>query len=1379
MNGDEKEEAQRPRPLSGGIWTLFSWLRRSERSSSSDSLSSVGSARTAASFDFLAPGNCDFTSTPIVLTTPIPPSETYKKRLQERNLRRQRDRDITLHRKYGLVREFGSGYDGFSLPPVRRVFDSPVSRQNRERRATSECLQRRAAYVPGKRRAPLPPAITTSATLPRSYKRKRPAPKPPVKSAVKENKDQQIHHSTRMNSNPRPVEKINPDIELFSSKTEKCDKSDKKATNSKDTKSKTDKNFLKHIFENRKRNSAIETPTLRLLPSISELDKQAAEIIEHNKLRHNRNSVLDENLGNSQNSSTSYEINTWFCTSCLRKYDSSVNSCNYCLPENKHISKNADRDGLKQSSPRSSIYTQTNSNGESATSSQSSMDERKILKELLKEMKDSLPKKHKNKANMITETPTLRIGSTVDEAYKDLMSQPSSSSDLRLNNMVNDDKKCSEASSSNRISITSLLSESQGNSGRYVVNQNIASSSKSSDISNKNVIHHKVTLAFEDRVNFEKTSSKIPVHSQPSTSRDNPKEKYKIVEHSPDVARNRKTDKPIENVQMKNSNIMKNTSNNKSELSSLSTKTNENKELTNNLRISNEKFNSILERRETEFRDKVPEATTNNESQLLSSAVKTNVSTESPITKPTPPKMLFLNFPITNAVVVNSVTVVTSPSNNKSSETQKELSMKNVENHSTSLSASKAPNETQSSNKAAQLKSLPQPTISSQTPAQSKADPVKSTTASVISVKPESNLHTPLKISTLLNPFYTPRLPVIKEDKKPGPDDGEIEKQQRTDLNIVKNNNIHQEENKLKISSQPSAPSISQLKEKHKQNDTREPLQKEAVKTETTSKHITTNMILNKQEVLPSTSGCSKSVTNNSNSNEDKLDQYDRRRHLIQQLEQSIAKGDETAAAEAAAKLAKLRLSCSVLSFSSQIIGESSNQNGRVSENVGLKQNKTELQTGKKSDQNVLQTPKEVDQVCIKDTRLKTNETVQKTSDGEELPKKDVVQLNVKSESNLTNPPHAYEPSSSTTKPASGDILPIEVWVEDKQAARGPIRLRISRQATMADLRRQAEHSLGLASQLQRWIIGRTLCTDDATTIVSVAGPDLKAPFYLCLVQSETNEKAATEAIGGENDTKNDNTSNQNGEFYTELMKLEKQSLVPNIEPFECGVCMEECAAGAGVVLRECIHTFCRECLSDVVQHSQEPVVSCPAMGCSGVLQEREIRNIVSPEEYERWLARSLAAAECGTRNAFHCRTRDCTGWAFCDPGVRRFPCPVCKHTNCVQCQAIHEGETCEQYQVKLREAVAAAEINKDDEGTQSLINSLIARGEALECPECKAIITKKWGCDWVKCSACKTEICWVTKGRRWGPGGRGDTSGGCRCGVDGQRCHPSCGYCH
>lgn len=40
-----------------------------------------------------------------------------------------------------------------------------------------------------------------------------------------------------------------------------------------------------------------------------------------------------------------------------------------------------------------------------------------------------------------------------------------------------------------------------------------------------------------------------------------------------------------------------------------------------------------------------------------------------------------------------------------------------------------------------------------------------------------------------------------------------------------------------------------------------------------------------------------------------------------------------------------------------------------------------------------------------------------------------------------------------------------------------------------------------------------------------------------------------------------------------------------------------------------------------------------------------------------------------------------------------------------------------------------------------------------MNCPHCKIVIMKKTGCDWLQCSVCKTEICWVTKQARWGPG--------------------------
>ena len=41
--------------------------------------------------------------------------------------------------------------------------------------------------------------------------------------------------------------------------------------------------------------------------------------------------------------------------------------------------------------------------------------------------------------------------------------------------------------------------------------------------------------------------------------------------------------------------------------------------------------------------------------------------------------------------------------------------------------------------------------------------------------------------------------------------------------------------------------------------------------------------------------------------------------------------------------------------------------------------------------------------------------------------------------------------------------------------------------------------------------------------------------------------------------------------------------------------------------------------------------------------------------------------------------------------------------------------------------------------------------GEAMNCPKCKIIVQKTDGSDWIRCRMCRTEICWATKGPRWG----------------------------
>ncbi|XP_060080649.1 ranBP-type and C3HC4-type zinc finger-containing protein 1-like [Ylistrum balloti] len=251
-------------------------------------------------------------------------------------------------------------------------------------------------------------------------------------------------------------------------------------------------------------------------------------------------------------------------------------------------------------------------------------------------------------------------------------------------------------------------------------------------------------------------------------------------------------------------------------------------------------------------------------------------------------------------------------------------------------------------------------------------------------------------------------------------------------------------------------------------------------------------------------------------------------------------------------------------------------------------------------------------------------------------------------------------------------------------------------------------------------------------------------------------------------------------ENFERLLAVEEQHLVGNTEEIDCPICFDTIQPGEGVVLRECLHSFCRDCLQAAVQHNEEPVVRCPFMDsetvCNAPLQQREIKALVPVELFEKYLQRSLSTAESQERNSFHCKSPDCPGWCIYEDMVNFFQCPVCKHENCLTCKAIHTGLNCKQYQDDL---VIRAKNDEDARNTQQMLENLVKSGDAMYCPGCKVIVQKKDGCDWVRCSICKLEICWVTKGPRWGPLGTGDISGGCGCRVGGRRCHPQCNNCH
>lgn len=137
---------------------------------------------------------------------------------------------------------------------------------------------------------------------------------------------------------------------------------------------------------------------------------------------------------------------------------------------------------------------------------------------------------------------------------------------------------------------------------------------------------------------------------------------------------------------------------------------------------------------------------------------------------------------------------------------------------------------------------------------------------------------------------------------------------------------------------------------------------------------------------------------------------------------------------------------------------------------------------------------------------------------------------------------------------------------------------------------------------------------------------------------------------------------------------MDRIQVVTNAEPFDCSICMSDCTVGEGIMLRECLHVFCKDCLMHLVVHSSECIVKCPFVndklsGCDGFVQEREIRGILSEDQYQLYIQRMLVLSMNMVPNSFACRTVNCKGFWIVEPNDLTFICILCNFENCLKCK--------------------------------------------------------------------------------------------------------------
>lgn len=275
----------------------------------------------------------------------------------------------------------------------------------------------------------------------------------------------------------------------------------------------------------------------------------------------------------------------------------------------------------------------------------------------------------------------------------------------------------------------------------------------------------------------------------------------------------------------------------------------------------------------------------------------------------------------------------------------------------------------------------------------------------------------------------------------------------------------------------------------------------------------------------------------------------------------------------------------------------------------------------------------------------------------------------------------------------------------------------------------------------------------------------------------------------------------ENNKKLEELVALSAISTVKNVESFDCPICFSFVEKQDGVTLKNCLHQFCIECIDQTVANAEGSTVFCPFNddlgACEMPIQECEIKALTTEETFNIHLEKSIKQAELSLMNMFHCKTPDCRYFlqysTNCADEKPEFMCPICCRQNCIKCNAIHTGESCDDFkdrikkshqilitEITIRWEVKRGLVRTEHPIVKVLIESSISFLKAMFCPRCKSVIKKEGGCDFVRCSACQLGLCFITqKPRQSFVNDDGELIEGCNCGVNGKKCHVNCNSCH
>lgn len=173
---------------------------------------------------------------------------------------------------------------------------------------------------------------------------------------------------------------------------------------------------------------------------------------------------------------------------------------------------------------------------------------------------------------------------------------------------------------------------------------------------------------------------------------------------------------------------------------------------------------------------------------------------------------------------------------------------------------------------------------------------------------------------------------------------------------------------------------------------------------------------------------------------------------------------------------------------------------------------------------------------------------------------------------------------------------------------------------------------------------------------------------------------------------------------------------------------------------RKCTHRaqVCSSCLqqwvSTKIDANARAAIDCPQ--CTTLLNHEDVLRACNPETFAKYDKYATLAIVNDLHDFHWCLCVGCTGGQEPVGGVLGYmKCHACNYEQCLHHKTEwHRGESCRQYDVRLRDHAEKNNHDQEERETTEFMNKQRINSAWKKCPKCQVLIEKNDGCDQMKC---------------------------------------------